>query len=71
MPLPQVPSVLAPVRVGATDTVVFVGALDVVVVEEETAGPPGPVRYQFETGSPRHSPTVTARYPEANREVRM
>jgi hypothetical protein len=31
------------------------------VLEGVTTGPPlGPARYQFSTGSPKHSPTVTA-----------
>ena len=33
--------------------------------------PGGPVRYQFAGESPRHSPTVTARYPLENSDVRM
>jgi hypothetical protein len=31
------------------------------VLEGTTTGPLGPARYQFSAGSPRHSPTVTAR----------
>lgn len=60
MPLPQVPSVLAPVLVGATEIVVLVGtAAD--DGDDEGDDEAGPARYQFDGGSPRHSPTVTAR----------
>jgi hypothetical protein len=62
--------VLALVRVGATEVVVLVGADDVVDDAEGTE-PLGPVRYQLAEGSPRHSPTVTARYPAENKDVRM
>lgn len=57
MPLPQVPSELITVLVGAVEMLVLVGTLEVVGLE-------GPVRYQFAGGSPRHSPTVTAWYPD-------
>lgn len=33
--------------------------------------PAGPERYQLASGSPRHSPTVTALYPCENSEVKM
>jgi hypothetical protein len=59
-PLPQVPSVLSPVRVGVTETVVLVVVRDVDAVLDGTTDPLGPARYQLEDGSPRHSPTVTA-----------
>ena len=65
--MPQVPSVLVLVRVGATEVLVLdvlvlevEVALEVVVEVEVTTEPPGPARYQLDTGSPRHSPTVTA-----------
>jgi hypothetical protein len=57
--------------------VVLVGPVGRVLVEVGateplgTTPPVGPVRYQLATGSPRHSPTVTARKPAAKREVRM
>lgn len=75
-PLPQEPSRLTPVRVGATEMVVLVGPVGGVLVEVGateplgTTPPVGPVRYQLAAGSPRHSPTVTALKPAANREVR-
>jgi hypothetical protein len=62
-----VPSVLTPVRVGATEMVVLVGPDEEDVVRVETTAvvgtsvpPLGPARYQLAAGSPRHSPTVTA-----------
>lgn len=54
---------------------VLVGLMLVVVVltdeVELSDGTAGPVRYQFSTGSPRHSPTVTALYPFEKSEVKM
>lgn len=36
---------------------------EVLEVEDGTDPPPPALRYQFAGGSPRHSPTVTIRYP--------
>jgi hypothetical protein len=59
------------VDVNRVDVVDRVGVVIRVEVVGPTTGPPGPARYQFEGGSPRHSPTVTARYPLENNEVSM
>lgn len=49
--------------------------VDVVVLTDDEAelsdGTAGPVRYQFSSGSPRHSPTVTALYPLEKSEIKM
>ena len=61
--MPQVPSVLTvPVWVGAVEVVTEVAVEVEAAVDVLAPGPElGPVRYQFSFGSPRHSPTVTAR----------
>lgn len=49
--------------------------VDVVVLTDDEVelsdGTAGPVRYQFFSGSPRHSPTVTALYPLEKSEVKI
>lgn len=65
-PLPHVASVVTRVAVG--DGAVTVDRVGLTVVDEAVVvvgepEPEGPVRYQLLCGSPRHSPTVTARKP--------
>jgi hypothetical protein len=62
---PHVPSCDVPVgvAVGAADDVpLAVGVAEAAAEDEETILP-DEERYQFASGSPRHSPTVTPRYP--------